>query len=139
MRKAFSFAEVLISIAVLAFLGVALIKFNAFNKRVMERNILSERHLLLSSNILYAKEIDNEREVELIEFSSLKTLHDDDREFLRDIKIKVNKEEGDKIFLGSTGENDLFIEYGDLDITLDGYTQKFLWMQKDEQAPKEIE
>ncbi len=42
MRNAFSFVEVLVSIAILSFMGLALIKFNAFNRSAMERNIVKQ-------------------------------------------------------------------------------------------------
>ncbi|MDA3909705.1 MAG: hypothetical protein PF437_11520 [Sulfurimonas sp.] len=130
MRNAFSFVEVLVSVMVLAFLGTALIKFNSFNKRSMERNILSQELILLSSPILSQKKLDNEKEIDLLSITAFKNLTNEDRDFLQSIKLSIDKEIEDKIFLADDGKEKLYLEYGDLKVKYKDYTQNFLWMGK---------
>ncbi|WP_373035043.1 hypothetical protein [Sulfurimonas sp.] len=130
MRNAFSFIEVLISVMVLAFLGTALIKFNSFNKRAMERNIHSQEIILLSSAILSRENLDNEKEMDLLSLTEFKNLTNEDREFLKSITLSINKEIEDKIFLADDGNEKLYLEYGDLKVKYKDYTQNFLWMGK---------
>ena len=130
MRSAFSFIEVLVSVMVLAFLGTALIKFNSFNKRAMERNILSQKTILLSSAILSQKKLDNKKEVDLLSITTFKNLSNKDREFLKSITLSIDKEIEDKMFLASDGKKDLYLEYGNLKVKYKNYTQNFLWMGK---------
>ena len=130
MRKAFSFVEVLISVAILAFLGTALIKFNSFNKRTMERNILSQENILLSSSLIFEKEVENNKEIELFDLTSFTNLTDEDRNFLESIVLIADREIEDKIFLEDDGEENLYLEYGDLHVKYKENTQTFLWMQK---------
>jgi len=111
VRSAFSFIEVLVSVMVLAFLGTALIKFNSFNKRAMERNILSQKTILLSSAILSQKKLDNKKEVDLLSITTFKNLSNKDREFLKSITLSIDKEIEDKMFLASDGKKDLYLEY----------------------------
>jgi len=130
VRSAFSFIEVLVSVMVLAFLGTALIKFNSFNKRAMERNILSQKTILLSSAILSQKKLDNKKEVDLLSITTFKNLSNKDREFLKSITLSIDKEIEDKMFLASDGKKDLYLEYGNLKVKYKNYTQNFLWMGK---------
>jgi hypothetical protein len=115
---------------VLAFLGTALIKFNSFNKRSMERNILSQELILLSSPILSQKKLDNEKEIDLLSITAFKNLTNEDRDFLQSIKLSIDKEIEDKIFLADDGKEKLYLEYGDLKVKYKDYTQNFLWMGK---------
>lgn len=115
---------------VLAFLGTALIKFNSFNKRSMERNIFSQEIILLSSPILSQKKLDNEKEVDLLSITAFKNLTNEDREFLKSITLSINKEIEDKIFLADDGNEKLYLEYGDLKVKYNNFTQNFLWMEK---------
>ena len=128
MRKGFSFVEVLISIAILSFLGLALIKFNSFNKRAMEYNILKQEAVLLSSVMLYESKIDNDKEVELLSLIKFKNLNDEDKKFLRSIILSRNEQEVDKLFLANDGEENLYIIYNDLDIKYKDYTQRYLYI-----------
>jgi len=130
MRNAFSFVEVLISIMVLAYLGTALIKFNSFNKRAMESTIHSQAIILLSSPVLSQKKLDNKKEVDLLSITAFKNLTDEDRKFLKSIKLSINKETEDKIFLADDGKEKLYLEYGDLKVKYKDYTQNYLWMGK---------
>ncbi len=131
MRNAFSFVEVLVSIAILSFMGLALIKFNAFNKRAMERTLLKQENILLSSAMLFEKKTDDKKELELLELVDFAKLHDDDRKFLRSIELHATKTLDNELILGSTGEEELSIEYGTLAVTYKDYTQNYLWAQKE--------
>jgi len=132
MRNAFSFVEVLASLAILSFMGMALIKFNAFNKRAMERNLLKQESILLTNGILYEKEIDNDKVIELFDLYKFNKLHDDDREFLQSIELKASKEIDDRLYLANTSEEELSIEYGTLSISFKEITLNYLWAQKEE-------
>jgi prepilin-type N-terminal cleavage/methylation domain-containing protein len=132
MRGGFSFIEVLISIAILSFLGTALIKFNSFNKRVMEKNILNQESILISSSILFEQEIQNDKDIELFDLVKFENLDDEDMKFLKSVKLRANREFDDKLYLGNNGKDDLYLEYGDLSVTYKNNTQKYLWMQKEE-------
>ena len=131
MRGGFSFVEVLISVMILALLGTALIKFNSFNKRAMEKNILSQENILLSSAIMFEDEIDNDKEIELFELVEFEQLHDDDMKFLKSIMLKANKEIEDKIFLPGLDDDRAALEYGEFGITYKDNTQKYLWIQRE--------
>ena len=131
MRSGFSFVEVLISVAILAFLGTALIKFNAFNKRAMEKNIVMQENILLSSALLFESEIENNKEIDLFTLIPFINLDDDDMKFLKSVKFQATKETEDKFFLGNTGEEDLYMEYGNLEIKYKEYKQSYLWVQKE--------
>ena len=130
MKKAFSFVEVLISVVILAFLGTAMIKFNSFNKRAMEKNILNQDHLLLSSALVYKKNIDNDKEITLLDLTTFVNLHDDDRKFLKSVKLSATREVYEKVFLYNDGKNDSYMEYGDLKIKYKDQVLNYLWMQE---------
>ncbi|MDF1875397.1 prepilin-type N-terminal cleavage/methylation domain-containing protein [Sulfurimonas sp. SAG-AH-194-I05] len=158
MRKGFSFIEVLVSVAILSFMGVALIKFNSFNKRAMERNIIKQESILLTGAILYDTKlrINDEKDIELLELVKFQNLDDKDRDFLRSIELHISKNLEDRLILGgSAGEDftqnedlssesqlviddevsatdELNIEYGSLKVTYKEYTQNYLWAQKEE-------
>lgn len=131
MRGGFSFVEVLVSVMILALLGSALIKFNSFNKRAMENNILSQENLLLSSAFMFEDEIDNDKEIELFELVKFESLDDEDMKFLKSVKLKANREIEDKIFLPGIDEDQGDLEYGEFSITYKDNTQKYLWIQKE--------
>ena len=130
MKKAFSFVEVLISVVILAFLGTAMLKFNSFNKRAMEKNILMQDHLMLSSSLIYKKDVDNNKKITLLELTSFVNLHDDDRKFLKSIELSATRDISDKLFLYNDGKNDSYMEYGDLKIKYKNQTINYLWMQE---------
>jgi len=130
MKKAFSFIEVLISIMVLAFLGTALIKFNSFNKRAMEHTIHTQEILLLSSAIVSQKKLDNNKKVTLFSITKFTNLTDEDRKFLKSIKLSIDKQTEEKLFLGDDGDKKLYLEYGDLKVSYKNYRQNYLWMEK---------
>lgn len=130
MRGGFSFLEVLVSIAILSFLGTALIKFNSFNKRAMERNILSQRNILLSSPLIFKRVIKKKKKVTLFTLTHFTNLTDADRKFLKSIVLVADKEVEDKIFLDDTGSEKLYLEYGNLYVKYKENTQTYLWMQK---------
>ena len=131
MRNGFSFVEVLVSVAILSFMGLTLIKFNSFNKRAMERNIIKQENILLSSAMLFEKETQNNKKIKLFDITSFTKLHDDDRKFLKSIELDAIKTLDDKLILGSTDEEELNIEYGSLKIRYKDYTQNYLWAQKE--------
>jgi len=130
MKKAFSFVEVLISVVILAFLGTAMFKFNSFNKRAMEKNLMMQDHIMLSSSLLYNKDIDNNKKVNLLELTSFVNLHDDDRKFLKSIELSAKRNVTDKLFLYNDGKDDSYMEYGDLEIKYKNQTINYLWMQE---------
>jgi len=130
VRSAFSYVEVLISVAILAFLGTALIKFNAFNKRAMEKNIRSQEILLLSSGFLFEKKTEGKKDMILFDLVKFTKLEDDDKKFLESVTMKVSSKPEDTIFLGSDGKEDLYLEYGNLKIEYKDFTQNYLWLQK---------
>ncbi|WP_455756681.1 type II secretion system protein [Sulfurimonas sp.] len=132
MRNGFSFVEVLVSVAILSFMGLGLLKFNAFNKRAMERNILKQENILITNSMLFEKEIEDGRTIELKDIMSFTNLNDDDRIFLESIELRANKTLEDKLVLGYTGEEELSIEYGYIALTYKDFTQNYIWAQKEE-------
>lgn len=117
MKKGFSFIEVLVSVVILSYLGMAILNFNSFNKRVMIDTINKQSLLLVSSPLIYLnKKIDTSKEYILNDIIEFKNLHDDDRKFLKTIKVKGEKIYTDKLFLYNDGKQDKYIEYGNLNI-----------------------
>ncbi len=130
MREAFSFIEVIISVVILAFLGTAMLNFNSFNKRAMEKNIMMQDSILLTSSLIFVDKIDNDKEVSLLELTSFKKLNDEDKKFLNSIEMSLEKEVIDKQFLYNDGNNSIYMDYGDLSIKYNDYTINYLWMQR---------
>ncbi len=118
MKSAFSFIEVIISVVILSYLGVAILNFNSFNKNAMFKNIKKQNTLLLTSPILTLKDkIDNAKVYKLNNLVTFKNLSDEDRNFLKSIEIKAKKRLKDKLFLYNDGKKDFFVEYGSFSIS----------------------
>ena len=118
MKSAFSFIEVIISVVILSYLGVAILNFNSFNKKAMFKNIKKQNTLLLTSPILTLKDkIDNAKVYKLNNLVTFKNLSDEDRNFLKGIEIKAKKRLKDKLFLYNDGKKDFFVEYGSFSIS----------------------
>ena len=130
MRGGFSYVEVLISVAILAFLGVALLKFNSFNARAMEKNILTQENTLLSSGLLFEKKSKEKKDIRLFDVMKFAKLKDEDRKFLQSIVMNVSSTTEDKIFLGNDGKKELYLEYGTTKVKYKDFTQNYLWLQK---------
>jgi len=130
VRGAFSYIEVLIAVAILAFLGVALLKFNSFNARAMERNIHSQENLLLSSGLLFEKKSIEKKDIRLFDVVKFSKLKDNDRKFLQSIMIHVSSKPDDKIFLGNDGKKNLYLEYGNMRVQYKTFVENYLWLQK---------
>ncbi len=117
MKGAFSFIEVIISVMILSYLGVAVLNFNSFNKSAMFHNIEKQNSLLISSAMLHNNtKIENGKTYSLNDIVTFKKLSDEDRKFLKDIKLQVDKKVDEKLFLYNDGKKDFFIEYGDINI-----------------------
>ncbi|MEA1956665.1 MAG: type II secretion system protein [Campylobacterota bacterium] len=133
MRNGFSFIEVLVSIVILATLGSALLKFNSFNKRAMEKNILSQENIFLSSSVLYIKDIDKkittDKEEELYDLISFEKLSDKDRKFLKSITVSISVDTEDKVFLLNDGKENKYIEYGNIRIKQNENKLSYLWLK----------
>jgi len=118
VKSAFSFIEVIISVVILSYLGVAILNFNSFNKNAMFKNIKKQNTLLLTSPILTLKDkIDNAKVYKLNNLVTFKNLSDEDRNFLKSIEIKAKKRLKDKLFLYNDGKKDFFVEYGSFSIS----------------------
>ncbi len=130
MRKAFSFIEVIISVVILAFLGTAMLNFNSFNKRAMEKNINMQDSILLTTPLAFKDEIDDEKMISLFDLTSFVKLNNEDRKFLDSIEISRIKEITEKQFLYSDGKKDIFMEYGDMKIKYNDLVISYMWMQK---------
>ncbi|RLA84580.1 MAG: hypothetical protein DRG78_01090 [Epsilonproteobacteria bacterium] len=117
MKKAFSFVEVIISVVILSYLGMAILKFNSFNKKAMYNYIGKQNTLLVSSPFLHiGKNIDNDKSYRLYDLVTFEKLSDEDRSFLKDIELKGNRVSREKIYLYNDGKKDYFLEYGDVTI-----------------------
>ncbi|MBL0707963.1 MAG: hypothetical protein JJW00_02850 [Sulfurimonas sp.] len=130
MRNAFSFVEVIVSIAILSYMGLALLKFNAFNRHAMERNIIKQKNILLTSSILFEKDMDKHDKGTLFELTTFVKLHDDDTAFLKSIKLESVKTLDDKLILGNTGKEEFSMEYGMISVVYEDSKQNYLWVQK---------
>jgi len=134
MRKAFSFVEVLISVVVLAMLGMTILRFNSFNKRAMERNLIFNKNILLSSPLIYLPKIDTYKDQDklysLADYTHFAKLNDNDRKFLESIKFKIVSKKEDKVYLYSDTGGDHFIDYGNLYLNYDGAKSNFLWIKR---------
>lgn len=116
-RKAFSLIEVIISVTILSFLGVAILNFNSFNKRAMENSLSKQQSVLISSPFLsVALESDDNKEYQIAELVEFSNLSDEDRKFLSNLSIRGRKVFYEKLFLYTDGEKDYFINYGDFEI-----------------------
>jgi prepilin-type N-terminal cleavage/methylation domain-containing protein len=117
IKKGFSFIEVIISVVILSYLGMAILNFNSFNKKAMYNNIEKQNTLLIASPFLYIKNaIDSDKSYKLYDFVSFKNLSDEDSRFLKSIELKGKKTFKEKIFLYNDGKKDYFINYGDISI-----------------------
>jgi len=117
VKKAFSFVEVIISVVILSYLGMAILKFNSFNKKAMYNYIGKQNTLLVSSPFLHiGKNIDNDKSYRLYDLVTFEKLSDEDRSFLKDIELKGNRVSREKIYLYNDGKKDYFLEYGDVTI-----------------------
>jgi prepilin-type N-terminal cleavage/methylation domain-containing protein len=102
MRNGFSFVEVLISVVILSMVGMALLKFNAFNKHIMQKSIRSFENNLINSPLLYIKNLDNysvSEDFNLYDITAFSNLNDADRKFLKNTHFTLTVTEGEKIFL----------------------------------------
>lgn len=115
MKPAFSFIEVIISVAILSYLGTAILNFNSFNKKAMFNNIKKQNTLLVSSPLLY-KDIENNKNYTLFDLVSFKNLSDSDNRFLKSIKLNAKVKSMEKLFLYNDGKKDYFMEYSDVKI-----------------------
>ncbi len=113
MKSAFSFVEVIISVVILSFVGMALLNFNSFNKTAMFNNINMQDTLLISTPFMFQEgSIDKTKDYKLSDMISFKDLSDDDNKFLKSITFKAKKNIDEKLFLYNDGKKDYFIEYG---------------------------
>lgn len=122
MKSAFSFIEVIISVVILSYLGVALLNFNSFNKSAMEQNIGKQNTLFVSTPLLYtSKEIKNDKKNSIYDFVSFKNLTDEDSLFLKSIEVKREKSLEDKLFLYTDGKKDHYLHYANTKVTYKNY------------------
>ena len=132
MKGAFSFIEVIVSVVILSYLGVAILNFNSFNKNAMYNNIEKQSGLLIATPLLYNdKKMDKNKEYSLNDLVTFKNLSDDDRRFLKNIKLQSNKKIEDKVFLYNDGKKDFFLEYGNIAIKYkDNKPLNFMFVEK---------
>jgi Tfp pilus assembly protein PilE len=113
MKKGFSFVEVIISVMILSFMGVAILNFNSFNKKAMTTHIDKQKTILISSPMLYLKDtIESTKTYKLSELITFNNLSDEDRSFLKNIEFKATQEDIEKVFLYTDGDKEYYIEYG---------------------------
>ena len=113
LKSAFSFVEVIISVVILSFVGMALLNFNSFNKTAMFNNINLQDTLLISTPFMFHEgDVDRSKNYKLSDMVSFKNLSDDDNRFLKSITLKAKKQIDEKLFLYNDGKKDYFIEYG---------------------------
>lgn len=124
MKKGFSFIEVLISVVILSFMGVAILNFNSFNKEAMRQYLKKQQLLLLSSPMLYNGKHKNDKTYKLFDLVKFINLSDDDSKFLKSIELKGEKNFEEKVFLYNDGVKDYNIERHTLSIEYNG--EKFL-------------
>jgi len=124
VKKGFSFIEVLISVVILSFMGVAILNFNSFNKEAMRQYLKKQQLLLLSSPMLYNEKYDNDKNYKLFDLVKFINLSDEDSKFLKSIELKGEKNFVEKVFLYNDGKKDYYIERHTLSIEYNG--EKFI-------------
>lgn len=101
-KKAFSFIEVLVSIVLLSIGLLALLKFDGFLKFDIEKSMDRHKVMMLSSgfNLEY---LEGEKSLESV--FKFGTLRDDEKKFLKDTKIEIEKVDEDDFLIYSDSEN----------------------------------
>ncbi len=117
MKKAFSFVEVIISVVILSFMGMAILNFNSFNKKAMQFHLEKQDNLLISSALLHYDKIDEKgKTYTLFDLVTFNNLDDDDRTFLNNIEITTTKVLEERMFLYTDGKKEYYINYGNINI-----------------------
>jgi len=134
MRNGFSFVEVLVSVAILSLLGSALLKFNSFNKRMMEKTLISQKNILLYSSVLYMKDLDKKgalgKTMTLMDVVSFNNISDNDRKFLKSHSFDISVKKQEKVFLFASQDGDSYIDNSLVDIQKDGNTIQYLLLKR---------
>ena len=134
MRNGFSFVEVLVSVAILSLLGSALLKFNSFNKRMMEKTLISQKNILLYSSVLYMKDLDKKgalgKTMTLMDVVSFNNISDNDRKFLKSHSFDISVKKQEKVFLFASQDGDSYIDNSLVDIQKDGNTIQYLSLKR---------
>jgi len=124
VKKGFSFIEVLISVVILSFMGVAIVNFNNFNKEAMRLYLQKQQLLLLSSAMLYNEKLENDKTYQLSDIVKFVNLSDEDNKLLKSIELKGEKNFQEKVFLYNDGQKDYYIEMHTLSLEYKG--EKFI-------------
>ena len=113
MRKGFGFVEVLVSIVILSMVGMALLKFNAFNKHIMQKNMQLFENSMICSPLLYLNNLEKysaKGQVNLLDITNFQNLDDDDRRFLKTQNFTLFVQEGEKAFLFNDTAEDRYMQ-----------------------------
>jgi len=113
MRKGFGFVEVLVSIVILSMVGMALLKFNAFNKHIMQKNMQLFENSMICSPLLYLNNLEKysaKGQVNLLDITNFQNLDDDDRRFLKTQNFTLFVQEGEKAFLFNDTTEDRYMQ-----------------------------
>lgn len=113
MRKGFGFVEVLVSIVILSMVGMALLKFNAFNKHIMQKNMQLFENSMIGSPLLYLNNLEKysaKGQVNLLDITNFQNLDDDDRRFLKTQNFTLFVQEGEKAFLFNDTAEDRYMQ-----------------------------
>jgi len=132
MKPAFSFVEVIISVFILSYLGVAILKFNSFNKNGMRYNIEKQSKLMIYTALLYTNDaVEDNKLYRLNDLVTFNNLTDEDSRFLKNIQLKSTKDNVESFFLYNDGKEDFFIDSGDLSIKYnDNRNLNFIYVQR---------
>jgi len=102
MRNAFGFVEVLVSVVILATLGMALLKFNAFNKYTIQKNMLFLESSMLETPLLYQENLLNfttPTKQTLLDITAFENIDDATRKFLQEQTFDIMTQEQERIYL----------------------------------------
>lgn len=114
MRRGFSFIEVIVSVVLVSIGILALLKFDAFGKRELEKTLSLHHDLLLVNGAHF---LDSpSRELRLSDIYKFKRLRDDEKRLLESINVTIETLEEDHI--------DLYSGYGE-EFRAYVYTRKY--------------
>ena len=106
-KKAFTFIEVLVSV-ILLFIGLlALLKFDGFIKKDIEKSIKKHKVLMLSSAFNYSEDT---RDSSLDKIFSFSNLRDDERELLKNTKVEIKRLKNEDFLIYDTGDKEYKIK-----------------------------
>jgi hypothetical protein len=115
-------------------MGVAILKLDSFGAKMLEDNYKKQDAILLTSPILFVKDLEKIEDFHMDEIISFGIIDDEGLRFLKDLKFEIKKEFKDKVFVFSSKEDkESYMDYGDLIIKYGDLKINYIWMEESEE------